>query len=232
MAKILVADDDQDILIMVQALMELEGHQVACFNNSTDAIDRAKREHFDLIVTDANMPPFSGYDLIRTIRAIPTYDFVPIAMLTARKTRKDVERAVLVGAQDYIVKPINPTLLQTKVRDLLARSQAAQLAARFGELPVDFDATLILPLKIIAMTETGVVLDSEHRLNEGTRLKISSPLFDEIGIITPVLRVQTSSASNMAGSWHIRTSFQSLDERSVGKIRTYLQNGLTRKKFA
>ncbi len=188
MAKILIVDDDHDILIMVQALMELDGHLAVCFDNSADAIDRARRERFDLIITDANMPPFSGFDLIRTIRAIPTYDFVPIAMLTARKTKKDVERAVLVGAQDYIVKPINPSLLNNKVRELLARSQTAQLAARFGELTVNFEAT--------------------------------------------TLRVQTASTGSKPGTWLIRTSFQALDGRTIGKIRSYLQAGFSRKKAA
>lgn len=232
MAKILIVDDDHDILIMVQALMELDGHLAVCFDNSADAIDRARRERFDLIITDANMPPFSGFDLIRTIRAIPTYDFVPIAMLTARKTKKDVERAVLVGAQDYIVKPINPSLLNNKVRELLARSQTAQLAARFGELTVNFEATVSVPMKIISMTETGLVLESEHRLIEGAHLNISSPLFEDIGIHSPTLRVQTASTGSKPGTWLIRTSFQALDGRTIGKIRSYLQAGFSRKKAA
>ena len=232
MARVLVVDDDSDILLIVRMLLSKEGHTVSVFETVMEAVESAKRNDFDLVLTDANMSPHSGYDFIRTLRTMAKFENVPIAMLTARNTRQDVERALLLGAKDYIVKPIDPEALIKKVRELLQKSESVRLASKFAELEIRDDATATLDLKIIGLTETTVHFDSDHSLREGTPLRVASQLFERIGIGPQNLRVQVSSKMHPEfpsdPAYDIRAGFTSLDEKGRAKVRAFILNQLSR----
>jgi CheY-like chemotaxis protein len=223
MARILLVDDDRELLAMASALLVHEQFEVSVCENAIDALELIRRESFDVVITDANMTPHSGFDLIRSIKLLPSYDLVPIAMLTGRREKRDVERALSVGARDYIVKPLDPMSFIKKVTELAMISEDHRRTAKFAELTLDEVANCELPLVIIGLTESGVLIDSDHRFHIGSQLTLDSEVFNRIGIPRPVVRVTSCTEGAISGSFEVRTSFASLDEKNSMKIRHYVQ---------
>ncbi len=227
MAKILLVDDDQDFLEIASKLLAHARIDVVTCTGAIEALDRAREIEFDVVITDANMTPHSGYDLIRSIKQIPTYDLIPIAMITGRRERRDVERALAVGAQDYIVKPIDPERFIKKVSELVAQSERARQAARFGEVQLEEIAKCSVAVVVTGISESGVLLDSDHKLLEGTVLNLDAAIFDRIGISRPQAKVKNCTPGSIEGTFEVRASFYSLDDRGLGKVRQFVQTKST-----
>src|SRR5688572_26828558 len=109
MARVLVVDDQKSVLMTLEALLAKEGHLVSSCLNAADALSKLQEENFDLLVTDAIMPGGeTGYALIRTIRSHPKLTDLPVILVTGKREREDVERGLLAGTDDYVVKPVDP----------------------------------------------------------------------------------------------------------------------------
>lgn len=118
--KILVADDDSDLLDLVAYALGQAGYLVVKAQDGTDAVERFEAEAPDLVVLDINMPGMSGFDACSIIRGRST---VPIMMLTARGEEQDLVRALDLGADDYLTKPFSPRELLARVKALLRRAR-------------------------------------------------------------------------------------------------------------
>lgn len=118
MYKILLVDDDADIRRFVKKVLERDGHSVVVVENGLTALNELSEDTYDLLLTDANMPQYSGFDLIKTIRLQAKHKDLLIAMLTGRREKQDIQQAIDLGVKDYIVKPIDPELLIQKVQKL------------------------------------------------------------------------------------------------------------------
>lgn len=223
MAKILLVDDDHDFLDIASKLLAYAKIDVVLCTSAMEAMERAREFEFDVVITDANMKPHSGYDLIRTIKQIPSYDLIPIAMITGRREKRDVERALAVGAQDYIVKPIDPERFIKKVTELISQSEQARKAARFGEVQLEEIAKCSVAVVVTGISESGVLLDSDHKLLEGTVLNLDAEIFDRIGVPRPQAKVKSCTPGSVEKTFEIRASFHALDDRSLGKIRQFVQ---------
>jgi two-component system chemotaxis response regulator CheY len=230
MAKILLVDDDRDFLEIAAKLLAFAKIDFVLCTSAMEALDHARELEFDVVITDANMQPHSGYDLIRSIKQIQTYDLIPIAMITGRREKRDVERALAVGAQDYIVKPIDPERFIKKVTELILQSEQARKAARFGEVQMEEIAKCSLAVVITGISESGVLLDSDHKLLEGTILTLDAVVFDRIGIPRPQAKVKSCTPGSVEKTFEIRASFHSLDDRSIGKVRQFVQAKAAQKK--
>lgn len=121
MAKILVIDDQESILKTAEALLKRAGHEVFTAADGYIALEKLAIFEFDLIITDANMPGISGFDLVKSLRLGEKTRHTPIVMLTSRQERRDVEKAIQVKVDDYVIKPIDPPVLLGKVSALLAK---------------------------------------------------------------------------------------------------------------
>lgn len=223
MARILLVDDDRQLLEIAAALLTHAQFEVLCCENAMDALELARRELFDVVITDANMRPHSGFDLVRSIKLVPDYDLVPVAMLTGRRERRDVERALAVGVQDYFVKPLDPNHFIRKVSELAARSEAQQRSARFAEIEVNEVAICQMPLVVTGLTEKGVLLDSDHHLHPESTLTLDCDLFNHIGIPKAQVRVVRCTPGKTPGTFEVRTSFEGLADRDLQKVRNYVQ---------
>src|SRR3954454_16418039 len=102
MGRILVVDDDPDILKLAEAVLVSAGHTVFVAEDALRAVDWLNHIEFDLLLSDANMPHYSGFELVNTIRNNDKFKKMAVAMLTGLRERKDVERAVKMGVDDYI----------------------------------------------------------------------------------------------------------------------------------
>jgi len=119
--KILLVDDEQDILEIVGYNLAQEGYQISTASNGKEAIQKAKKEIPHLIIMDVMMPIMDGMEACEHIRRIPELSHVIIAFLTARSEDYSQVAGFEAGADDYIAKPIKPKVLVSKVKALLRR---------------------------------------------------------------------------------------------------------------
>jgi two-component system alkaline phosphatase synthesis response regulator PhoP len=119
--KILLVDDEQDILEIVGYNLTQEGYQIVTASNGKEAIVKAKKELPHLIIMDLMMPEMDGIEACENIRRIPELSHVIITFLTARSEDYSQVAGFDAGADDYITKPIKPKLLVSKVKALLRR---------------------------------------------------------------------------------------------------------------
>ncbi|WP_333694247.1 response regulator transcription factor [Flavobacterium sp.] len=119
--KILLVDDEQDILEIVGYNLSQEGYQVITATNGKEAVSKAKKEIPHLIIMDVMMPEMDGMEACEHIRRIPELTNVIITFLTARSEDYSQVAGFEAGADDYISKPIKPKVLVSKVKALLRR---------------------------------------------------------------------------------------------------------------
>ena len=126
MERILVVDDDRDIVRLVSSYLEKAGYEVVTANDGETALHVLRRDQPQLVILDLMLPDRDGWDVARLIRSDPSLAATPIIMLTARVEDNDKIIGLEIGADDYITKPFNPREVVARVRALLRRSQLQQ----------------------------------------------------------------------------------------------------------
>ncbi len=119
--RILLVDDEQDVLEIVGYNLSQEGYRVSTASNGKEAVSKARKEFPHLIIMDVMMPEMDGMEATEAIRKIPELSNVIITFLTARNEDYSQVAGFDAGADDYITKPIKPKLLISKVKALLRR---------------------------------------------------------------------------------------------------------------
>ncbi|MBI5600642.1 MAG: response regulator transcription factor [Gemmatimonadetes bacterium] len=138
--RILVVDDEADIVALVVYHLAKEGYRVSSASSGTDALETARRERPALIVLDLMLPGLSGFDVLEQLRADAATAGIAVLMLTARKEEPDRIKGLSLGADDYLTKPFSPQELVLRVRAILRRSAAASAAGdllTIGALAID-----------------------------------------------------------------------------------------------
>ncbi|HEX6993604.1 MAG TPA: response regulator transcription factor [Gammaproteobacteria bacterium] len=117
--KVLLADDDPDLLSVTGFALQQAGFLVVTATDGARALEAFEREQPDLAVLDINMPRMNGFDVARKLREKSS---VPVLMLTVRSEEDDVVRALSLGADDYLTKPFSPKILIARIKALLRRA--------------------------------------------------------------------------------------------------------------
>ena len=120
MANILAVDDSSSMRQMVSFTLKGAGYQVTEAVDGQDALDKAKSEQFDLVITDVNMPIMDGITFIKNLRGEASYKFIPMLMLTTESAADKKAEGKAAGATGWIVKPFNPDQLLNTVKRVLA----------------------------------------------------------------------------------------------------------------
>lgn len=147
MPRILVVDDEKNILELVRFNLEREGYQVLTALDGARGLELARRENPDLIVLDVMLPGMSGLEVCRELHRDPATKDIPIIMLSARAEELDRVLGLEMGADDYVTKPFSPRELVARVKARLRRSrpedgredQAPEARLDFGRLVIDED---------------------------------------------------------------------------------------------
>jgi pilus assembly protein CpaE len=121
-ARILVIDDDVNLLKMLGLMLQRTGHEAIVASDGATGIEMAVQEPPDLAIVDVMMPEVSGHEVCRQLRARPATVDMPILVLTARSQPADREVALQSGATDYLAKPVSPKDLAAKVDEMLSLS--------------------------------------------------------------------------------------------------------------
>jgi DNA-binding response OmpR family regulator len=120
--KILIADDEPNILISLEFLMKREGYEVLLARDGQEALDVIARERPALVLLDVMMPIKSGFDVCCELRANETLRDTLVLMLTAKGRDTDVAKGLALGANAYMTKPFSTKELVSKVRDMLGET--------------------------------------------------------------------------------------------------------------
>lgn len=123
--RILIVDDEEDILKLLEYNLSKEGYGVSRAVTGEEALVKAKTEQPDLVILDLMLPGIGGLDVYRALRANPATDKIPIVMLTAKGEETDIVTGLELGADDYITKPFSPKVLVARVRAVLRRNMTA-----------------------------------------------------------------------------------------------------------
>lgn len=142
--KILIADDEPDILEIIQYNLQSEGYEVQTAKNGNEAIDQAKRFNPDLIILDIMMPGKNGIEVCNVLRMQPAFNDTLIIFLTALSDEGTEVKGLETGADDFITKPISPKVLVSKVNALFRRfSKEDTGILQIGDLIIDREKYIV-----------------------------------------------------------------------------------------
>jgi len=139
--KILIVDDEKDIIKMLDYNLKKEGFRVVSVFDGEEALDSATREHPDLIVLDLMLPGMDGLEVCKTLKREAKTQAIPIIMLTAKSQESDKVIGLELGADDYVTKPFSPRELIARIKAILRRMKEKDRlpeVIKIGELRIDF----------------------------------------------------------------------------------------------
>ena len=170
--RILVVDDEPDIVALVAYHLARAGYRVSTASNGADAIRAALDERPDLLVLDLMLPGLSGLEVLQRLRAEPATREVAVLLLTARREEQDRIQGLSLGADDYLTKPFSPQELVLRVGAILRRTRTAA--------PATGSAVSIGPIRIDRETHRVTVDDHDIELT-ATEYKLLLTLAERRG---------------------------------------------------
>ncbi len=123
--KILIVEDEQDILQLLKHYLEKEGFRPVTAMSGLEALKKVKEDKPDLVVLDLMLPEMDGLEVCKRLRSVPDTAMLPILMLTAKAEESDTIVGLELGADDYVTKPFSPKALVARVKALLRRVERA-----------------------------------------------------------------------------------------------------------
>ncbi len=117
--KILLVDDDPDILRLVEVVLKRSGFNVVTAKNGTDALSYLQTDQPSMILLDVAMPGMNGFEVLSQLKAQPNLKSVPVMMLTARSQKEEIIKAIQMGAQNYMIKPFDSKELITRIKKII-----------------------------------------------------------------------------------------------------------------
>ncbi|HWL91000.1 MAG TPA: response regulator [Actinomycetota bacterium] len=119
MGRVLVVDDEPDVLLLCRLNLQQRGHELLEASEGTRALELAKERHPDVIVLDLMLPGMTGYEVLETLKGDPATSDIPVLVLTAKSLRADRERSQGMGAAGFLTKPFLPDELCEMVDSLV-----------------------------------------------------------------------------------------------------------------
>jgi two-component system alkaline phosphatase synthesis response regulator PhoP len=132
--RILIVDDDRQIVRLLRAYLEKDGYRVLVASDGATALQLLRSERPELMLLDLMLPDRDGWEVTRLVRGDPSLAATPIIMLTARVEDQDKIVGLEMGADDYVTKPFNPREVVARVRAVLRRAQGEPVSAKVLEV--------------------------------------------------------------------------------------------------
>ena len=205
--RVLVVDDEADIVALVAYHLVKAGYRVSTASSGPDALGAARQERPALVVLDLMLPGASGYDVLEQLRAQPATRDIAVLMLTARREEQDRIRGLSLGADDYLTKPFSPQELVLRVGAILRRMSAG------GSGPTDI-------LNVGAIT----IDREEHRVSVGGTLVELTPTEYKLLLILAERRGRVQSRAHLLETvWEAAPDIQTRTvDMHVQRLRTKL----------
>ena len=132
--KILVVDDEQDLVKLIRYHLEKDGYKVLSASNGEDALFLSRKERPELVILDLMLPGIDGLDVCKRLKADPELANTAIVMLTAKGEEVDITLGLKLGADDYVTKPFSPKELVARVQAVLRRSKISSATKDYIEI--------------------------------------------------------------------------------------------------
>ncbi len=202
--RIMLVDDDYDVMEMNRSFLEGLGYTVVCAYDGEECLDKLAKEKIDLLILDIRLPGIDGFEVCRRLRANPDTSRLGVIMLTAKKAVQDKVTGLEVGADDYLTKPFDmPELLarvkaQLRLRELQEKLIEMEKVATIGQMAITLSHEINNPLTSIiwhtrllqeefdnnqnvpdsSLVSLETIIQDAHRIEEAlTRLRqISKPV--------------------------------------------------------
>ena len=142
--KVLIADDEPDILEIIKYNLSAEGYEVITAKDGSEAIDKAKQSRPDLIILDIMMPRKTGVQVMEYLRSQPEFQETLIIFLTAMNDETSHIKGFETGADDYVTKPISPKVLVSRVNALFRRNRKDGKVLKLGEMTIDPEQFVVI----------------------------------------------------------------------------------------
>lgn len=183
--RILVIEDERDILELIRYNLTKNGYQVMAAIHGEEGLRLVRQNPPDLVVLDLMLPGMDGLDVCRSLKTDPQTAVIPVIMVTARGDEADIVAGLELGAHDYVCKPFSPRVLVARVRACLRRSSElaesegavvqyrdmvidpARHQVRVGDRPVDLTATEFRTVQLLARRPGWVF--TRHQIIEAAR---------------------------------------------------------------
>jgi DNA-binding response OmpR family regulator len=221
MQRVLLVEDNPSDSKIMRFILEKKGYVVHSTEDVYGTIDAINRYPFDLIFLDWMLPHINGIDILKTIRQDSKHKDLPVIITTSRSETRDIKRAVEAGVTDYIVKPIDAVVLETKMKRVLKNSVSFQLVPLLnqeGEL-----AQLATEAKVKALSENHLQFESDMDWPSGHVIKINCPLFLRLGVGQSSVKILNCRKSqNDENIFIVEAVFVDLQKEDFHKIRVYL----------
>jgi DNA-binding response OmpR family regulator len=144
--KILIVEDEKDIVKMLDYNLKKEGFRALSANNGEDGLDMARKEHPDLILLDLMLPEMDGLEVCKAIKNDTKTAHIPIIILTAKAQETDKIVGLELGADDYVTKPFSPKELIARIKAVLRRLKEKDKlpeALKIGDMSIDFSKIMV-----------------------------------------------------------------------------------------
>lgn len=220
--EVLVVDDDPEIIRYFERVLATVGMKTIGAKNVDQAIELAKKRVPHLLFTDLNMPGESGFDLLERRRALPELSHVPAIVVSGKKDKNSIYRALSLGATDYIVKPIVFPMLLQKIRKALQDRGFLKFEFSTEDRP---RVNAEIKCRISSLNEVSFFLVSPVKIAPLTRLGLRSAILSSAGVGACVAQTQRSPAFLInEGEYGIYVNLAGLPAASIEKIRHVILN--------
>jgi len=202
MKKVLLIEDESQTRENLALILRMEGFEAVTAGNGRIGLETANREKPDIILCDVSMPELDGHEVLRALRADPDTASIPFIFLTARGERQDLRCGMNLGADDYMVKPVEPDELLAAIQTRLDRQRQTTDAA-LRDASADLDFSSAVPLEALGLTprEAEVLLwvaQGKSNSDVATILGMSDKTVKiHLGHIYEKLAVETRTAAAM-----------------------------------
>lgn len=218
----LLIDDDPDLRKIVAKIISTDGLTVIQAPTVSAAIELIQKTPPDIIFTDLNLEPESGFDFIVKYKEMAKGDMAPVIVLSAQADREAIQKAFSLGAKEYLVKPVKAQLLLQKMRKLLKEKKFLSVEFTEAEQPT---VVCRLPASVVAACEVGFKVEAPARFAKDSSVLLESSISKELGV-EQLPKLQTSSKlakSTAPGQFLTELKFVGISQEKSRKMRDLLK---------
>ncbi|MGE0526364.1 MAG: PleD family two-component system response regulator [Bdellovibrionales bacterium] len=221
MARILIVDDDQSVLALERLILTEAGHDVLLAHEVRKAMDLLSVYPVDLMIVDIMMPDLSGFQMVNMVKNNPSLHETPVAFLTSKNNAKDVVRAAELGADFYIMKPIDREDFVKRVAAFFAKKPPRKYPGASFASPPAAELRVFQSAQITSVSDLGIEILTEVELELDQVLELSAAVLHEIPLKQTLLRV-LSTKRDRDGFWRVRLTFVELDLETIRKVQRWI----------
>lgn len=225
MGRLLIVDDDPEFVDLVKAYLQDTSHEVLSAKDPYEANEVLDTFRVDLALVDINLPYENGFEFAKNLKNRIRHKFLPICFITSRNQKHDIDRAIELKVDGYIMKPIQKKEFIEKIESIMKRAAPAERISldidKFSNLH-KAELTYTINCRLISISELGVVIETDKRVDQDALAQVKSYLFTLIGIEPPQFKIIKQTTAPTKGYTSV-LQFNRLSQEDLGKLIEYLK---------